>query len=125
MGKLPDEEVADRTGHSTCSIQTKRCKLGIYVEEPKFKYWTPEEDALLGTDSDKAMAAKIGRTIDAVYARRLKLGIPGGDSRKWKPEDDRCLGTASDREIAKRLNRSEREVLQRRHHLRIHLSRAK
>lgn len=38
--------------------------------------WTPNEDALLGTDRDRAVAQKVGRTIAAVRQRRQALGIP-------------------------------------------------
>jgi hypothetical protein len=32
--------------------------------------WTPEEDALLGTDHDEVIAQRIGRTVGAVGRRR-------------------------------------------------------
>ena len=38
--------------------------------------WTPEEDAILGTDSDRVIAAKLRRSSVAVSNRRTKLGIP-------------------------------------------------
>ena len=37
--------------------------------------WTPELDALLGTDSDAAIARKIGISHQGVRYRRKKLGI--------------------------------------------------
>lgn len=37
--------------------------------------WKPEEDALLATDFDRAVAGRIGRTIAAVRQRRQGLGI--------------------------------------------------
>jgi hypothetical protein len=38
--------------------------------------WTAEEDALLGTMKDKEVAARTGRTEDAVSDRRYDLGVP-------------------------------------------------
>ena len=38
--------------------------------------WTPAEDALLGTDLDTVIAARIGRHIATVCVRRQKLGLP-------------------------------------------------
>jgi hypothetical protein len=40
------------------------------------RHWTAEEDALLGTMTDGAVGAKIGRTAGAVLKRREKLGVP-------------------------------------------------
>ena len=38
--------------------------------------WTASELAQLGTDTDAAIAAKIGRTRSAVRSRRSKAGVP-------------------------------------------------
>jgi len=38
--------------------------------------WTVKEDALLGTDTDRAIAAKLKRSSVSVSNRRTKLGIP-------------------------------------------------
>jgi hypothetical protein len=37
--------------------------------------WTEDEEALLGTDSDQAVAALLGRTRDEVRLKRIRLGI--------------------------------------------------
>jgi hypothetical protein len=39
-------------------------------------HWTAEEDALLGTMTDGAVGARIGRTARAVRKRRASLGVP-------------------------------------------------
>ena len=39
------------------------------------EHWSPNEDALLGTDTDRAIAEKLGRSSVAVTNRRKKLGI--------------------------------------------------
>lgn len=38
--------------------------------------WTPEEDALLGTMTDRHVARVLGRATNAVATRRSRLGIP-------------------------------------------------
>jgi hypothetical protein len=43
---------------------------------PPGRAWTDEELALVGTDTDQAIAHKLGRTVAAVQKVRLRLGIP-------------------------------------------------
>ena len=51
-------------------------RLGL---KPKGRWavggWTDEQRALLGTDDDKVIAARVGRTKGAVRAKRAVLGI--------------------------------------------------
>jgi hypothetical protein len=44
--------------------------------------WTPQEEALIGTDTDRAIAAKLKRSSTAVSNRRMKLGIPSYNKRR-------------------------------------------
>jgi hypothetical protein len=44
--------------------------------------WQPEELALLGTLPDDEVAARIGRTTNAVRIKRTKLGIPNVRDRR-------------------------------------------
>jgi hypothetical protein len=44
--------------HPLGSIRVQSYKLEIDIVKAKVKFWTPMEDALLGTDSDKAVAAR-------------------------------------------------------------------
>ena len=44
--------------------------------DPDLRLWTPAEDKLVGTDSDAAIARRLGRTVSAVVARRNSSGIP-------------------------------------------------
>jgi hypothetical protein len=44
--------------------------------------FTPEEDALLGTATDKEVAAKIGRSWEVVGQRRRLLKVPAFDPRR-------------------------------------------
>jgi hypothetical protein len=84
LGKLPDAEVAARTGRSENGVRVKRCKLGI--SNPSGPGWTAEELALLGTAPDAEVAARVGRTEGAVTLKRCRLGIPTARDRR-KPEN--------------------------------------
>jgi hypothetical protein len=44
--------------------------------------WTAEEDELLRTLPPRAVAAKTGRTLTAVYNRRIDLGVPDDRRRQ-------------------------------------------
>lgn len=75
LGKEPDTWIAWETGMGFRTVRAKREALGI-APCGILRRWTPKEDALLGTASDGVIAKRIGRTRGAVYARRLRLGIP-------------------------------------------------
>lgn len=64
--------------------------------------WTPEQDALLGTMSDAAAAAKISVCTYLVARRRAQLNIPCFYKKKTLPEDvTKLLGTMQDVQLAK------------------------
>jgi hypothetical protein len=78
---------------------------------PKNGGWTGWELALVGTDSDKVIALRIGRTRGAVRGKRRALGIPPysdgvSPGRPWTVAELALLGTDHDRVIAARINRS-------------------
>ena len=85
-------------------VGKRRRKLGI----PKYSYWSAEEDAFLGTDTDRVIAERLGRSITIVRNRRDKLGIPpvGPQSRRWNADEVALLGTDCDAVIAEKLGRS-------------------
>jgi hypothetical protein len=85
----------------------------------KDRHWTPEEDALLGTDHDRAVAGRIGRTRSAVTTRRVNSGIRAfpGAVNYWRPEELALLGTADDDVIAATPGRTENAVMQMRQRL--------
>jgi len=56
-------------------IERKR-QFGRCVVDPNDKPWTPEQDKLLGTEPDKILARKWGRTFHAVACRRQQMKIP-------------------------------------------------
>ena len=76
------------------------------------KAWSVEEEKLLGTKSDRALAGQFGRTTTAVAAKRhgkhIKL------IKTWRPEDDNVLGTRPDSQIARLLKRKVENVRWRR-----------
>jgi len=75
LGKLPDEELARRTGHSLTSIRQARTKRHILSVRRPSPDWRPEEEALLGTATDQQIAALLNRTIKAVTHRRVLKGV--------------------------------------------------
>jgi len=87
---------------------------------PDRPLWRPEEDLLLGTDTDERVAQKLGRSREAIRSRRSALGIPihhRAIPGVWTSEEERVLGTAPDAVIARRLGRNERGVQLRRQQL--------
>jgi hypothetical protein len=81
--------------------------------------WTLEQIALLGTDADAVIAAKIGRSPIAVTSQRVKRKIPThsgsvGGGRAWTEEEVALLGTLPDREVADRIGRTLKAVQWRR-----------
>jgi hypothetical protein len=71
--------------------------------------WTAEEIALLGTDSDPAIAKRLGLSRHVVYDQRRRLGIPRIPNR-WTDAEIARLGTASDPDVAHQLGRSVNSV---------------
>jgi hypothetical protein len=73
--------------------------------------WTAEEEAILGTMSDREVAEKIGRSRAAVVHRRIKRRIPTlFVNRKqpckcpaWTPKQRSLLGTMPDSAVARKL----------------------
>jgi hypothetical protein len=79
------------------------------------RYWTPEEDAQLGTERDSVIAKRLGRPASGVADRRRALGIPrcgihDPPANAWQPEEVKFLGTASDAEVARRTGRTANAV---------------
>ena len=76
---------------------------------PARHVWTDDEIALLGTQSDAAIARRLGLTEAVVYNQRRRLGIARPVER-WSDDQIRLLGTAPDAEIARRLGKNEAAV---------------
>src|SRR6266536_1882458 len=83
-------------------------KLGIPNPVLPLRFWTPEEEKLLGTAPDVEIARQLNRTVLGVATRRRELGLQFRHTlvRPWTKADLKLLGTAPDQEIAGRLGRS-------------------
>ena len=58
-------------------------KKGHPPGHPELRFWTPQEEALLGTAMDVEIARQIGRRSGSVHWRRTKLGIPKFNRRSY------------------------------------------
>jgi len=72
--------------------------------------WTAELLALLGLHRDDRVAALTGRSANAVWVKRTKLGIPNPSGHGWAAEELALLGTAPDAEVATRIGRTDGAV---------------
>jgi hypothetical protein len=76
LGKLPDEEVARRTGRSRDAVRGKRGALGI--PNPDGNRWSAAEDALVRTFLPPVATARTGRSLKAVYEHDPVIRRGGG-----------------------------------------------
>jgi hypothetical protein len=83
---------------------------------PRRRPWTAEETALLGTDTDRAIAERLGIPRRAVTQERVRLRIPG-ISQHWNAQETALLGTAPDSRLAARIGKSASAIRQRRDRL--------
>jgi hypothetical protein len=86
--KLPPEACERR-------LRTAReLNLGQYLRPgaPPELRWTADELALLGTLPDEALAAKLGRPVNAVRIKRTRLGIASACDRRHK-EKRACVSS--------------------------------
>jgi hypothetical protein len=101
LGTLHDGALARQLGRTLYSVAAKRRALRIppaltpRQQKPTriwrnrrgklvrvaVRPWTPQEDRLLGTLRDRALAVKLGRTLAGVKTRRKSLGIPSPRSK--------------------------------------------
>ena len=81
--------------------------------------WTEKELSLLGTDTDAAIAKKVGRNQHAVTIQRTKLGIPAAQPRgyDWTSDEDAMLGTGTDQAVADTLGVAKITIMRRRQKL--------
>ncbi len=71
LGKLPDAEVARRTGRTVEAVRSKRAKLKL--PNPESPAWTPDELALFGKLPNAEIARRTGRSLSSVASKRWKL----------------------------------------------------
>lgn len=111
LGTDSDRAVAEALGISPAVVGKKRTELGIEPARRRTgrsrrapSFWTPEREALLGTDSDQNIADRLGIPQHRAAYRRRCLGIPAFRPRHridWKPIDP-YLGKYPDQQIADR-----------------------
>src|SRR5262249_46653244 len=69
-----------------CDARSRRAKelnLAQYLRKGYHgPLWTPEQLALLGSEPDEVIAARIGRTASGVRQKRCRLGIPNPHDRR-------------------------------------------
>lgn len=135
LGKVPDDEIAQRFGRTPESVKVQRGKRNIPKVDPRYKPWTPEQESLLGTAPDPEVAKRLGRKGPGVAAHRSSLGIPAfvrprvpkppswrppkprGPSRPFTAAEDRLIGQGSDAEVAAALGRAFHSIIARRYFL--------
>jgi hypothetical protein len=102
-------------------LRSALAKLRIQREghfDPRLKLWTPEEEKLLGTDTDKAIARRLGRSALAVRARRASLGLPPIPINKpWREKELKLVGQMPDAEVARLTPHPLKAVQSKRHAL--------
>lgn len=91
------------------------------------KPWTDKELALLGTNTDAAIAKALKRTAMSVRNKRLRLGIEAHVPyrHEWTKKQISMLGKVSDRELAEELCLTRQTVLAKRLELGIEACHAK
>jgi len=113
LGTAPDRVVASELGLDGSSVTRKRRLLGIapfvpptYIRPSGYR-WTARAIALLGTDSDRNIAKRLGLWDSQVSFERQRRGIPPFKTRSpnavWTPELLALLGTVPDKVIARRM----------------------
>jgi hypothetical protein len=117
--ELPPEQVERRR-------RTAREKNLAQYLQPGYhgQWWTREQLQLLGKEPDEVVAAKVGRTANAVRVMRGRLGIPNPAARPgaygnppWTAAEDRLVRALPPAQAAARTGRTMDAVYGRRRHL--------
>lgn len=117
LGKMTDQDVADRVGGKADAIREKRLSLGIKAFKPEASpvkgkprpnfNWTEDAVKLLGTKPDKIVAQELGLAVTTIALKRRSLGIEGLRKRrpplKMPAKLKKELGKSSDAVIAAKL----------------------
>jgi hypothetical protein len=102
LGKLPTVELVRVLGRTFKSIQARRLFLDIRARPPVVQQpWKEWEIKSLGTDSDRTIAGRLGRSVASVDKKRRQLGIASANAHPWTTEEEAIIGTVSDAEAAK------------------------
>lgn len=82
--------------------------------------WTDEEIAMLGTDTDQAVADMLGRPRNSVKNKRIYMKIPTKSRfRRWERWERETLGKYTDAAVAEMLGRPLIQVTAQRQRLKI------
>jgi len=83
---------------------------------PPQRLWTDEQIALIGRDTDRAIANRLGLPRNVVKYKRARLGI-SRLPEPWKGHEIAVLGTAADSELARTLGKSPSAIRRKREQL--------
>jgi hypothetical protein len=83
---------------------------------PPRREWRAEEVALLGTDTDRAIASALKLPLAAVKYERQRRGIARGRDH-WRADEVALIGTVSDAELGRKLGKSGSAVRRKREKL--------
>jgi hypothetical protein len=120
MGTDIDHNIAAKLGLPTYAVRHKRQRMGIppcggAVEQRHANafLWTKAKIALLGTDCDRKIAARLRTSLGVVTRQRVHLGIPSFYRQRrilWSKEMKTLLGKVTDWEIARKYRMSKASV---------------
>ncbi|TWT56327.1 hypothetical protein [Allorhodopirellula solitaria] len=125
VGKETDQRLSKTYGVARYKIRIYRALHGIDQAPPMDRFahhWTEQDDQLLGTASDRRVAAKIGVRPQQVMYRRVQLGIPSPgkkSSLRWTKKRIDQLGRDPDHVLGKQWNVSPSVVRKKREELEI------
>lgn len=112
LGTDFDWVIAERLGLPTYCVRRKRQDLGItaYGESfvrssPNAFRWTKQQTALLGKESDRKVARRLGLAVPTVWRKRVQLGISALTPKQhieWTKARSALLGKLPDKVLAKR-----------------------
>ena len=74
------------------------------------KPWTESERRFLGTETDKKIAQRLGRTSQSVRYERVRLKIQAIREQAWKPEETALLGKMRDEKLARKIGRNVKSI---------------
>jgi hypothetical protein len=127
LGTDIDSRVAMRLRLPEHSVRQKRQRMNIpsFGGGPEQRHarafvWMKQKIALLGTDSDRTIAERLGTTRGVVARKRTQLGIAGYYPQRrisWTKEMVALLGKVSDWKIAEKYRMSRASVARERRKL--------
>jgi hypothetical protein len=116
------KDVMQRTGRTKSAVQMRRYKLGVRGSTEDDAKWQLADDNIVRNHRPSEAAKKLGRTLRAVYGRRVILKLP--DLRRvpaakikrrkrkpappipWKRWEDELVRTLAPAEVAERTGRT-------------------